>query len=111
MENAGLETVEALVDETWRRRKTRRAAMMLGGGALAAAALRPRAAQAQTAITDTDILNFALNLEYLEAQYYTLAFLGVTIDQKGIVITGPGGAAGGPITVKSNPVVPFTTPL
>jgi hypothetical protein len=111
MESAGLETVEALVDETWRRRKTRRAAMMLGGGALVAAALRPRAVQAQTAVTDTDILNFALNLEYLEAQYYTLAFAGVTADQKGIVITGPGGAAGGAITVKSNPVVPFTTPL
>jgi Ferritin-like domain len=64
------------------------------------------------AITDTDILNFALNLEYLEAEYYTIATSGMTIDQMGIGITGTGTQGG--VTIKNNApasaIVPFTTP-
>lgn len=42
--------------------------------------------------TDVDIINFALNLEYLEAEFYTVATSGLTIDQMGIGVTGSGTA-------------------
>jgi len=89
----------------------RRAAMLLGGAALAGMALSPRAMAQAAAVTDTDILNFALNLEYLEAQFYTLATAGKTIDQIGIGITSGSGSAGGSVTVKAGAAVPFVTPL
>ena len=62
---------------------TRRKMLTLGGAALAAMVLgaSTKDAEAQTAINDNDILNFALNLEYLEAQFYNLAVYGVTIDK------------------------------
>lgn len=49
-------------------------------------------ASAQSTITDVDILQFALNLEYLEAEFYTVARFGKTIDQMGVAITGSGTA-------------------
>ena len=42
------------------------------------------------ALTDADILNFALNLEYLEAEFYTKFTTGRTIADYGIGTTGTG---------------------
>jgi hypothetical protein len=89
---------------------SRRSALLFGGAALAGLALS-RTAFAQTTVSDPDILNFALNLEFLEAQFYTLATTGQTLSQAGISTASGGGTAGGTVSVKANPMVPFTTPL
>lgn len=64
-------------------------AVMATGGKLSAQAAEPSV---------VDVLQFALNLEYLEAEFYTVATMGQTIDQVGIGISGtgtPGATTGG----------------
>jgi hypothetical protein len=74
-----------------------RRAMLLGGGALAALALTGTAKAANTVstFTDADILNFALNLEYLEANFYYLAAFGTTIDKSNAASIAAGGPSAG----------------
>jgi hypothetical protein len=87
--------------------KSRRSAMLLGGAALAGLALsHSKPAAAQTTVTDADILNFALNLEYLEAQFYAYATTGAAYT--GSIDSGDGNTKGGTVSIKSNPKVNFT---
>jgi len=97
---------------------SRRKMLALGGAALAGlafAGVKLAEGQSAPAYTDSDILNFALNLEYLESEFYTLATAGKSIYQVGIG-NGPGtSATGGGNTVlkpggPSANLVPWTIP-
>ena len=86
----------------------------IGAGAAGLAGFgMSRTALAQRGGLDAAVLNFALNLEYLEAEYYSYAAYGRSITTFGVGVTGVNTGAGGPgsVLVKANPQVTFATPL
>jgi hypothetical protein len=62
--------------------------LAVAGAALGATQL-PMKAQAPT---PADVVQFALNLEYLEAEFYSIATTGQNLQQRGVPITGSGSA-------------------
>jgi hypothetical protein len=88
-----IEALDARVRRRGERREFFKAA--LGAAAVGAGAFAFASPAAAQAVTDNDILNFALNLEYLEAQFYSYAAFGTPLAanlQTGVTTTGAQGA-------------------
>src|ERR1700679_2032225 len=85
-----------LVNELVSASPNRRSFLKTIGAATAAAGALSitgaRSAEAQSS-TEVEILNFALNLEYLEAEFYTFATFGKSITSFGIGINGEANGA------------------
>ncbi|WP_375395142.1 ferritin-like domain-containing protein [uncultured Sphingomonas sp.] len=98
------------------RRENRRAFFTnaLGVAAVGGAFVYATAAAAQTAAPaqiDVDVLNFALNLEYLEANFYSYASFGTPIDPTLTTGTGTNGVAASVATSTGARAVNFTDPV
>lgn len=108
------ETAIELLEACNRRSFVRRAGLagMAGVLAPATASLFTSRAQAAPLVpsleTDVAILNFALNLEYLEAEFYIYAVTGGGISDNGGSTAGGDGTGGGSVVIKANPKVPFS---
>ncbi|CAN5406474.1 ferritin-like domain-containing protein [soil metagenome] len=102
-----IEVFDRRVERRNERREFFKSAMgvIAVAGAGAAAVSLPSAAHAAT-LTDADVLNFALNLEYLEAQFYNYAVFGTGLPATQLTGTGTQGAvSGGRKVVFTDPIV------
>lgn len=106
-----LDSMQRRVQKSRERREfLRKSGGLMAGVAVGATLLdgfgQPVHAADQSTVTDVDVLNFALNLEYLEATFYSFAANGVDLPQSMLGGTGTQGAVTGgmPVTF-SDPLV------
>jgi hypothetical protein len=103
-------TIDTAVDrpidlQAGRRAFLRNVGMTTAGLAMFGGGLSLNSSPAAAAVTDADILNFALNLEYLEAEFYQRAAFGKGLPPD--LVTGTGN----PGMVTGGTKVPFATPI
>lgn len=116
---SNLDAMLEAFDKREQRRLERRRLFKMGGGfavgAAAGAVLSACGSSAGDAIAQTppppdndpNILNFALNLEYLEAQFYSYASFGTGLAAADLTGSGTQGA----VTATGAGAVPFTDPV
>lgn len=102
-----VESIAGLADSgADRRRFIGRAAGIAALGVLGTSPLTVSTVSAQAIVTDTDVLNFALNLEYLEAEFYLRGVFNRGLNPQDITGNGTlGGVSGGsPVPFQTNAV-------
>lgn len=117
---SNLDTMLEAFEKREKRRLERRQLFKLGGGfavgATAGAVLGACSSSAGDAIaqnppagpdSDPNVLNFALNLEYLEAQFYYYASFGMGLPASDLTGTGTQGG----VTATGAGAVPFSDPV